>query len=68
MTKTSKTYRRRVLTDRMVEDACKLRGVDPRDGNAVVFRVIPEAFGGRLIRYYRLRSALGSFYGRWEVA
>lgn len=57
----------RVLTDREVEAACKLRGVNMRDGNRVIFEVIPQAFGGRLQRYYTLRSTLGSVYGRWEV-
>ncbi len=56
-----------VLTDKQVEDACKLRGVDPNDGGRVIFQVIPQAFGGRLRRYYRLRSSLGGSYGRWEV-
>lgn len=57
----------RVLTDREVQDACDLRGVDIRDGNRVIFEVIPALTGGRLRRYYTLRSALGSVYGRWEV-
>jgi hypothetical protein len=56
-----------VLTDKQVEDACKLRGVDPNDGNRIIFEVIPQAFNASLRRYYRLRSALGGEYGRWEV-
>ena len=58
----------RVLSDRDVQGACELRGVDFRDGNRVIFEVIPQAFGGRLRRYYRLRSPLGSIYGRWEIS
>lgn len=56
----------RVLTDRQVEDACKLRGVPFRDLHRVKC-VIRDAFGGRLVRYYTRRSTLGSVYGRWTV-
>jgi len=59
--------RYRVMTDRQIKDACDLRGVSFDDGNRVVFEVIPQAFGCRLRRYYRLRSPLGSLYGRWEL-
>lgn len=68
MTYTKKHRFYRVLTDREVQDACDLRGVDFRDGNRVIFEVIPAlTAGGWLRRYYTLRSALGSVYGRWEV-
>ncbi len=57
----------RVLSDREVQAACELRGVDFRDGARVIYEVIPQAFGGRLQRYYTTRSTLGTIYGRWEV-
>jgi hypothetical protein len=59
---------RRVLTDRQVADACKLRGVNPNDGRRVILEVIPSAFGGRLLRYYTMRNVLGMIYGRWEIS
>lgn len=57
----------RVVSDRQVYEACKLRGVDPTDGNEVIFKVIPEAFGGRLKSFRLQTSPLGNVFGRWEV-
>lgn len=57
----------RVVSDRQVYEACKLRGVDPTDGNEVIFKVIPDAFGGRLKSFRLQKSTLGNVYGRWEV-
>lgn len=58
---------KRVLSDQQVLAACQLRGVNPNDFLRVIFCVIPEAFGMRLLRYYVLKSSLGTEYGRWEI-
>ena len=59
--------RYRVLTDRQVEGACKLRGVDWQGDALAVFEAIRQAFGMRVRRYVEMRSPLGGYFGRWEV-
>lgn len=55
------------VNDTQIENACKLHGVDPRDGNRVIYDIIPKSFGCRLVRYQRFRSTLGGFFGRWKL-
>jgi hypothetical protein len=64
--KTKQWYR--LITDKMVFAACDLRGVKHDDGNSIIYKVIPECFGGKLLRYYKMKSPLGTEFGRWEVS
>lgn len=68
MAKNTHRFYFRTFSDKVVAGACKLRGIPLSDGSAIVWRVIPEiSGGGRLYRYQKIRSALGSWFGRWEV-
>ena len=68
MAKNTNRYYLRVLSDKFIEGACKLRGVSFNDAAAVVWRVIPEISGGGYLRRYQvMRSVLGSSFGRWEI-
>lgn len=58
----------RVLSDREVFRACKLRHIDPEDGNKIFFSDFFErAFGVTLVSWRQMISPLGHHFGRWEV-
>lgn len=60
-------YYKRVLTDAQVVGALKLRGYKEPYHICEVAKVIKEAFGYRLLRYTRMKSSMGTEFGRWEI-
>lgn len=61
-----------ILSDDEIRKAAILHGLKTHKGffNGVdlVFKVIPQSFGGRLIKYYRQKNKFGSSCGRWLIA